>query len=597
VPGTWYTNSTCTTLASQTNVGGNPTPYTTIAAGGASVAVFYRKPLAGVSVAANSVGTIIGNSTREVTAGANDQATLGDAYGMTPWFSLGGALKGFFISSNYRHANVLVNVQDSGDLLVGGRNVGPAESQIVFGVFNSGGFNGEDMGILTKVNGGRGLAVNKATSAELVVADISNYRIRTLALAPYGTTDTIIGAGRLRNGFVTDSTLPAPRVMLNAPTFLNIKTSGSTSTMYYADAGNFRVRAVDLKTGLVSTVIGTSTGGDGNVDNQDPLAVLMRSPQGLVSYGSALLYMDQTNNNCLLRAYNPTASTLNIFGGLASIHSNSVSTIAGNLSIGCQAWAGGTPNFDGISALAAHLTTSDGIASDGTNVYFASSADHCIIKMDATGKLYQFLGLCGTAGAVDGLANTAIRFNAPTAIAMDPDPANAGNFFLVDQTGGNTSRIRYVNFRVNTAVTISGVSAPGATAGAWAGGTVIPNVKTIYSGTAGGVQRWNTVAAWDKWICFTGGQYNNADQGGHNITCKDRNNLNTTRFGLDETQPSPTTRAGSTLGTEQEGIDPTQNIQYHQPRFNGPYGLIFDSDGNLYFAERGGHLIRMIKKW
>jgi len=49
--------------------------------------------------------------------------------------------------------------------------------------------------------------------------------------------------------------------------------------------------------------------------------------------------------------------------------------------------------------------------------------------------------------------------------------------------------------------------------------------------------------------------------------------------------------AGGPLGFEQEGVS-----CFHIT-FWGPTGLAFDEEGNLYVADYGNHIIRMIRRW
>ncbi|MFZ9596422.1 MAG: hypothetical protein ACO3A2_10135 [Bdellovibrionia bacterium] len=586
-PGTFYSDNTCSTLLLVTASG---LPYVTLAAGTDSIAFFYRKPVP-TSIAANSVGTIAGGANNATRNDALDRIQFTQSYALRPWFT-GSTLNGIFVSAQGNSYVMYLNTLLT-DVDLGGNKIRSFESGIVLGT-NNASYNGEDVGKLTRVSSPRGLAIHSISNTELVFADQGNARVRTLDLSiANGRSNTIIGAGRLRSGFLTDTALPAPRVMMNSPVYLHF--NSASNTILYSDSANSRIRSVDLTTGMVSTLIGTGLG-DGSVENQDPFAVLMRSPTGVTVHNGHVLYQEQSTPDCIIRAYNSGVSNASIFNGLAILNAGTVSTIAGNISLGCQAWTAGTPNVNGTSALLNKLNSGEGIVSDGSSIYIAGYSDHCILKMDADGKLYQFLGACGTAGSADGLANTAVRLRYPTALVMDPDSANPGNFFIVDQID-QTSMIRYVNFKTST-VLISGVTVPAASNGSWAGGSVIPYIKTLYSGTGGNRQRWNGVAAFDKWICFSGGQGNtpNGDVGSHNITCRDRNNTNSIRFGLDETVNVVTTKGGAPLGSEQEGIDPAV-FANNTARFYAPWGLAFDSSGNLYIAERGAHVIRMIKRW
>jgi sugar lactone lactonase YvrE len=85
----------------------------------------------------------------------------------------------------------------------------------------------------------------------LYIADSGNHRIRALDLAS-STIATIAGAGT--PGFGGDGG-PATDALLQAPTALAV--SETLGTLYVADTGNHRVRAVNLRTGRIETFAGT----------------------------------------------------------------------------------------------------------------------------------------------------------------------------------------------------------------------------------------------------------------------------------------------------------------------------------------------------
>lgn len=197
------------------------------------------------------------------------------------------------------------------------------------------------------------------------------------------------------------------------------------------------------------------------------------------------------------------------------------------------------------------------------------------------------LGNCGVAPnpTTDGQSNVATtRF--PTAITMDPVYAADGNFFFADSIDLNPTKIRYVNFRT-TSVTIGNFTVPAAQ-------PPYAQVTTLWTIALSGGGRVFGLAAFDKQLCIAGGWPTGGSTGPHNVTCYDRlSSLApvTLRVGPNEAS-SPAFKAGAPLSNiEQEGIASTSAF------LNGPYGIVFDSSGNLYISERNNHMIRMVRRW
>ena len=64
---------------------------------------------------------------------------------------------------------------------------------------------------------------------------------------------------------------------------------GSDGRLYIADTENHAIRAVDLETGIISTVLGTGERGDG--PEPDPLVCRLARPHGLFAAGGGALYV------------------------------------------------------------------------------------------------------------------------------------------------------------------------------------------------------------------------------------------------------------------------------------------------------------------
>ncbi|MBS1962732.1 MAG: hypothetical protein JST04_10980 [Bdellovibrionales bacterium] len=587
--GNFYASSSCT---------GTPSTTFNFGSGQDTLVVYY----AATAVApANSIITLFGNANTNSVAPTTSgtlaapnalpigQVTLRSPRGLAIYRS-GATVKGFFVSNYDQHRVLYVNNEATDVNNMGGTKVPALTGGLVLGT-GTAGFNTDGIGNVSRVQHAYGLEVDSANS-NLLVADYNNYRARSFDfLSANGQITTIVGAGRARSGNLGDSAIGATDMFFTNPS--QIILDNANRKMYISDSGNSRVRRLDMLKGLVDTVIGKGSGG-ATVENEDPKNVFMTSPRGLAlvtkSGAPFLLYADQASNasansNCMIRGWNTSVTTTSIFG--TSVQGGRVTTLFGDYTSGCQPYSGPA---NGTSFV---LNNPESIASDGTNLYFTttqdnSRSDHCIFKSDASGNVNPIVGVCGTAGVTDGSTQTgAAKVRFPTAIVMDPLYSADGNFFFADAIDQNQTRIRYVNFRTSS-VTVGSTTVPAATAG-------YAIVQTIwYLTPSGNSPGWvYGLAAYSNQLCIAGGRPGQGQQGSHNVTCYNRSNPLgpiTLRVGPNETS-NPPTRGGAPLDRTQEGLISTSAL------LNGPYGLSFDSSGNLYISERNNHLIRMVRRW
>ena len=131
-------------------------------------------------------------------------------------------------------------------------------------------------------------AVAVDAQGHLYIADTMNHRVRRVD-ARTGIITTIAGTGQAR--FSGDDG-PADRAALNEPAALAVDAQGQ---LYIADQSNNRVRAVDLKTGMIRTVAGMGSAaydGDGRPAAESSLA----GPSGL-AVAAGTLYIADTFNS------------------------------------------------------------------------------------------------------------------------------------------------------------------------------------------------------------------------------------------------------------------------------------------------------------
>lgn len=131
-------------------------------------------------------------------------------------------------------------------------------------------------------------AVAVDAQGHLYIADTMNHRVRRVDVQT-GIITTIAGTGQPR--FSGDGG-PADHAALNEPAALAVDAQGQ---LYIADQSNNRVRAVDLKTGMIRTVAGMGSAaydGDGRPAAESSLA----GPSGLAVEAGTLYIADTFNS-------------------------------------------------------------------------------------------------------------------------------------------------------------------------------------------------------------------------------------------------------------------------------------------------------------
>ena len=132
----------------------------------------------------------------------------------------------------------------------------------------------------------RGLAVARG---RLYIADAANHRIRVVDLGT-GIIETVAGAGT--QGFTGDGG-PAVRAALSFPEAVAVAEGGAT--LFIADRGNARVRAVEVETGTIRSFAG-SGGSDYSGSGLDAGETALAGPAGLASdLGFLFISDDQLN--------------------------------------------------------------------------------------------------------------------------------------------------------------------------------------------------------------------------------------------------------------------------------------------------------------
>ncbi len=245
----------------------------------------------------------------------------------------------------------------------------------------------------------------------LYIADTFNHRIRIVE-APTGIIRTLAGTGAAR--FSGDGG-PADKAALNEPVALAL--DESRGRLYIADLANYRVRMVELATGVISTYAGNGEQ-DYDGDGQPARQAGLTGPSGLALDADGNLYIADTFCGRIRRV---DAAT-----GL-------ISTVAGD---GTEYRYQGVPNeFSTGLARPASIA----LAGDGT-LYITDSDNHLIRKWNPKSKIITAVAGNGKAQFDgDGGPAASCSLNYPFGVALVP----SGNLYIADTFN---HRIRMVAF-------------------------------------------------------------------------------------------------------------------------------------------------------
>jgi len=245
-------------------------------------------------------------------------------------------------------------------------------------------------------------AVAVDSAGNIYIADTGNDRIRKVD--PSGMITTVAGNGSY--GYSGDGG-PATAASLASPTCVEVDPAGN---LYIADTENNRIRKVD-PSGMITTVAGNGSKGyfgDGGSATQASLY----DPMGVAVDSSGDLYIADSYNH-RIRKVDP---------------SGIITTVAGN---GTSGYSG-----DGGSATQASLYDPMGVAVDSTgNIYIADSYNHRIRKVDPSGIITTVAGNGSYGYSGDGGPATSAMLDYPGGVAVDP----AGNLYIAD-TGNHCLR-------------------------------------------------------------------------------------------------------------------------------------------------------------
>jgi sugar lactone lactonase YvrE len=256
-------------------------------------------------------------------------------------------------------------------------------------------------------------------AGNLYFADTNRHEVYESSLA--GVLTVVAGNGI--QGFSGDGG-PATNAELDSPQGVAI---GPDGTLYIADTGNERIRAVSA--GQITTFAGNGSVGFAG-DGGAAVNASFRWPNELAIDASGALLVCDSGNERVRR-----------------ISAGMIETIAGN---GIQGFAG-----DGAAAVSAELDTPMGLVVSASGQIFVADSHNDRIRMIATdGSITTFAGSGVQGYAGDGGAATAAELSQPRGLLV----TSSGAVIFADS---NNQRIRMVDAN-GTISTIAGSGVQGA---------------------------------------------------------------------------------------------------------------------------------------
>ena len=292
---------------------------------------------------------------------------------------------------------------------------------------------------------------------DLFIADENNNRIREVNLST-GVITTVAGNGTA--GFSGDGQ-QAASAELNAPFGVAVDSQGH---LFIGDAGNDRIREVNLTTGVISTVAGNGTYGFSG-DSGPASAAELNIPEGVAVDSQGDLYIADSSNHRIREV---------IAAGGAITPSSVITTVAGN---GTRGYSG-----DGGPATSAELKFPKGVAVDSQGDLFIGDTSNGVIReVNAAGVISTYAGNHTGGSTPENVPATSAEFDFPVGVAVD----SHGNLFIADDDNRLVERVTPVPAITDVQPSSGTVQGGGTTKITWSSTTLAGGVDILLS-TDGG---------------------------------------------------------------------------------------------------------------
>ena len=258
--------------------------------------------------------------------------------------------------------------------------------------------------------------------------------LESIVNAQPGVITTVAGTGH--PGFNGDGG-PAIYAGLNGPVSISLDSSGN---ILIADNGNGRIRKVDNKTGIITTIAGSGLF-DFSSDGSRAIDTGLNSPTGV--------FMDTTGDIYIANASLGFFAT-NVSSNVSRVDGQTevITTVAGTKSIGFSGDGGPATEaeLNGISGLTWLSIFVDSLG----NIYISDTGNHRIRKVDGTtGTIGTIVGNGTAEFAGDDDIAILASVNSPGGLFVD----SFANIYIAD-TGNH--RIRKVDSATGKIVTVAG---------------------------------------------------------------------------------------------------------------------------------------------
>lgn len=271
----------------------------------------------------------------------------------------------------------------------------------------------------------RGIAVDAA--GNIYISDSTNNRVRKVDAAT-GTITTVAGKGT--RDFSGDGG-PATKASLAFPMGLAVDKEGN---LFIADARNHRIRRVDAKTGIITSVAGQGIRGLGG-DNGPAQSALLSYPTSVAVDEEGNVYIADSENGGIRRVDKKTGV---------------ISSVVGEGTPGAKTDPSGTPTIRGLFVAPVGLTY-DGKGS----LYVADAFLNRVKKVEvATRKVTIVAGKGVNQYCGDGGPAREACLAQPAGVALDAE----GNVYIAD--AGN-DRVRKVDAKSGVVTTVAGTGQRG----------------------------------------------------------------------------------------------------------------------------------------
>lgn len=286
------------------------------------------------------------------------------------------------------------------------------------------GFSGDGgLAIDAKLNHPENVCINKY--GDIYIVDAENNRIRKI-IAATGIITTIAGTGVA--GYNGDN-IPATNAQLFIPMDICIDTA---ENIFVSDILNRRIRKINSKTGVISTIAGNGTQGNSG-DGGQATDAQINGVTGLSTDKNGNLYLaDNDNNNVRM----------------IDVQTGVISTIAGT----------GITGYNGDNGLATNATLHQpcqiSLNSRG-DIFISDNINNAIRRVDHETRIITTIAGTGTEGhSGDGGPATSANLRKPYGISVDYND----NLFIAEFWNGV---VRRIDDKTGIIITVAGFDTVG----------------------------------------------------------------------------------------------------------------------------------------